>query len=116
VGLVSRGVEAAGIATLTLSVAHDITEHVRPPRTAFLNYPMGNEVGRPHDAHEQRAILAAALTAAEEMHEPGMIVDLGFELEAAAPDGRPWQDWVYTRDFRRACMLRRDGSRYLADE
>jgi D-proline reductase (dithiol) PrdB len=116
VGLVSRGVEATGIATLTLSVARDITERVRPPRTAFLNYPMGNEVGRANDASEQRAILTAALAAAEQMHEPGMIVDLGFELEAAAPDGRPWQDWVYTRDFRRARMLRRDGSRYPPDE
>jgi len=97
-------------------VARDISAQVRPPRTAFLNYPMGNEVGRPGNTAEQRAILGAALASLTRMREPGTIVDLPFDLQAAAPDGRAWQDWVYTRDFRRALMLKRDGHRYRAGE
>jgi len=108
VGLVSRAVEEAGIATLTMSVAHDITELVRPPRAAFVNYPMGQTVGRPGHVEEQRSIVRAALTAVTEMSEPGCIVDLPFDLVERAPDGRPWQQWVYTPEYRARWMGSRD--------
>jgi D-proline reductase (dithiol) PrdB len=115
VGLVARVIEGAGIATLTMSVAHDVTEHVRPPRAAFVNFPMGNTVGRPGHAEEQRCIVRAAFAALDRMHEPD-VVDLGFELDEVDEEGRPWQDTVYTRDYRRRYMKKRDGSRYGESE
>jgi hypothetical protein len=111
VGLVARAVEEAGIATLTMTVGRDITEHVRPPRAVFLDYPMGNEIGRPGNAAEQRRIVRAAFHAFEAMTEPGTIVDVGIKLELNAPDGRPWRDWVYTKEFRRHHMKTREGTR-----
>ena len=39
------------------------------------------------------------------------IVDLGFRLEADSPEGKPWRDWVYTKEFRRYHMKTRDGER-----
>jgi hypothetical protein len=95
-----------------MSVARDITETVCPPRAAFVNYPMGNTLGRPGHPGEQRDIVRSGFAALERMTEPGTIVDLDFDLEAAAPDGRPWQEWVYTEDYRRRLMKKRDGSSY----
>ena len=110
-GLVARAVEEAGIPTFTMSVGLDITSQVRPPRAAFLDYPMGNECGRPRRVEEQRAILVAALRAMESMRIPGSIADLGMAMEGRAPDGRPWREWVYTKDFRRHHMRTREGER-----
>jgi hypothetical protein len=76
VGLVARILEREGLATVSLSSARDITEHIRPPRAAFLNFPLGNQTGRPGDAAGQRAILRAALRLAETVVEPGTIADL----------------------------------------
>jgi hypothetical protein len=100
VGLVSRAVEAAGIATLTMTVGRDITARVRPPRAVFVDYPMGNETGRPGNVAEQRQIVRGAFAALDRMTEPGTIVDLGLALEGDAPDGRPWREWTYTKEFR----------------
>jgi D-proline reductase (dithiol) PrdB len=107
VGLVARAVEEAGIATMTVSVGLDITRLVRPPRTAFLNYPMGNETGRPGRDDEQRAIVQKTLEAAASIEKAGEIVDLGMIMEGKAPGGGPWQDWVYTKDFRDSLMRSR---------
>ncbi|RMF25562.1 MAG: hypothetical protein D6760_00715 [Deltaproteobacteria bacterium] len=112
VGLVARFVEEAGISTLTMSVGRDITEHVVPPRAAFLDYPMGNETGRPGLADEQRAIVRAAFSALDRMTEPGMIIDLPFSLEATDEQGRDWRDWVYTKGFRARLMKTREGGKW----
>ncbi|RMD81379.1 MAG: hypothetical protein D6815_11940 [Candidatus Dadabacteria bacterium] len=111
-GLVARFVEAAGIPTLTMSVGRDITERVVPPRAVFLDYPMGNEIGRPHQLQEQRAIIRAAFAAAAEMKEPGTILDLPFALEATDEQGRDWREWVYTKGFRARHMKTREGGRW----
>ena len=57
-GLVARHLEANGIPTVTFSCARDITEAVRPPRSVFLDYPLGSTCGRPHDRANQRAAQA----------------------------------------------------------
>jgi hypothetical protein len=94
-----------------MSVGMDITSHVRPPRTVFIDYPMGNEIGRPHMLEEHRLIVRCAFEALGRMTTPGTIVDLGFRLEMAAPNGRPWREWVYTKEFRRELMKTREGTR-----
>jgi hypothetical protein len=104
-------VEEAGIATLTMTVGLDITQHVRPPRSVFLDYPMGNEIGRPHDVEEQRLIVRAAFDALPRMTEPGTIIDTGLKLEGESPGGQPWRDWVYTKPFRRHHMKTREGTK-----
>jgi hypothetical protein len=103
-------VEEAGTATLTMTVGRDITEHARPPRAVFVDYPMGNECGRPGNVAEQRRIVRAAFAALAQITEPGTIVDLGMKLDADAPDGRPWREWVYTKEFRLHHMRTREGT------
>jgi hypothetical protein len=76
VGLVCRVVEEAGIPTVCLSTGRDLTAQVRPPRSVFVNFPMGNAFGAPFDTGLQMAILRAVLACAVSAKEPGTLVDL----------------------------------------
>jgi D-proline reductase (dithiol) PrdB len=75
VGLVCRVVEAMGIATVCVSTGRDLSAQVKPPRTLFVNHPMGNAFGSPGDVAMQRTILRRALALLVEAEEGGVIVD-----------------------------------------
>ena len=77
VGLVARAIEAAGIPTVYLSTGRDLTELVCPPRSLFVNFPMGNPFGPPNKPEVQRGILLAALQLAAREREAGAITDFG---------------------------------------
>ena len=74
-GLVARVVEAAGIPTALVSTGRDLTAQVRPPRSLFVNFPMGNHFGAPGDAEQQRRILRAALSLPWTTDQAGVMVD-----------------------------------------
>jgi hypothetical protein len=78
VSLVARVLEAGGISTVTFTNARDIAANAGNPRQIFLNYPLGNPAGRPHNANNQRAVLRAGLKLLEEADKPGIIVDLPY--------------------------------------
>ncbi|MDP6183913.1 MAG: hypothetical protein QF609_08850 [Gammaproteobacteria bacterium] len=78
-GLVSRIVEEAGIPTVYVGTGRDLTIQVLPPRSIFLNFPMGNPFGRPHDVQMQREILVHALNHALGAKEPGELLDLPYD-------------------------------------
>ena len=75
-GLVCRVVEERGIATVCLSTARDISAQVRPPRTVFVNFPMGNAFGAPFDTAMQTRILRECLDCAAQCEAAGAIRDL----------------------------------------
>jgi hypothetical protein len=75
VGLVSRVVEESGIPTVNVSTGRDITALVRPPRSLFVNFPMGNTFGRAGDNAMQSKILRAALDFVVTATEPGVLAD-----------------------------------------
>jgi len=78
VSLVARVLETGDISTVTYTNARDIAASAGNPRQIFLNYPLGNPAGRPHDADNQRDVLRAGLKLLEEADEPGIIVDLPY--------------------------------------
>lgn len=82
-GLLARVLEEHGLVTVSVSGARDITERVRPPRAAFLDYPLGNAMGRPNCPDEQRAICLAVLELAEREGAPGTIRDLPYSWPEA---------------------------------
>lgn len=94
VGLVARHLEAAGISTLSLTSARDITTAVNPPRAAFLDYPLGHTSGRAHEPELNREIVRAALAGFDTITQPGSIIDLSFRW--AADDD--WKDRVLRPD------------------
>jgi len=78
VSLVARVLESGGISTVTYTNARDIAASAGNPRQVFLNYPLGNPAGRPHDPDNQRDVLRAGLKLLEEADKPGIIVDLPY--------------------------------------
>ena len=63
----------------------------KPPRTVFLDFPLGCPAGKPNEPELQRDILRAALAAAPSFNAPWKIVELPFQWSA---DGR--RDWEET--------------------
>ena len=57
----------------------------------FLNYPLGNPAGRPHDAENQREVLRAGLKLLEQATGPA-IVDLPYRWSASTD----WMDKFMT--------------------
>jgi hypothetical protein len=90
VGLIAREIERAGVPTLAMTSAWDITAAVNPPRALYLDFPLGHTTGKPGDRALQRAIVTDALRAFERLREPGTIEALPYEW--AADDA--WKDRV----------------------
>jgi hypothetical protein len=96
VGLIARVVEAAGIPTLCMTSALDITQAVNPPRAVFLNFPLGHQTGKPYQPELQRRIVRDAMQAFQTLTEPGSIVHLPYVWD---PNDRRWEDTDYTDGF-----------------
>ena len=88
VGLVQREIEAAGIATVSLSMIPDFTAKVGVPRLAGIAYPMSRPLGRPRDAEGQRAVLAAVLEVLRTATRPGTFVELPFQWPESVGQAR----------------------------
>ncbi len=65
--------------TVVVSTGRDLTEQVLPPRSLFVNHPMGNAFGAPGDEKMQRDILERALDLVVTADTPGVIVDAPFD-------------------------------------
>ena len=85
--LVARHLEALGLPTLCLASADDIIRAGNPPRTVFLDYPLGHTTGRPFAPGEQLAIVRQALAAFERIDAPGGLV----RLEQRWADNDDWR-------------------------
>jgi len=78
VGLVQRAIEQEGIATISVTMAPDMTRRVRVPRAVYAAFPLGHPFGFPGEAFRQREILSRMLREAARIRDPGTIVDLGY--------------------------------------
>jgi hypothetical protein len=117
-GVLARAVERRGLPTACTTNAHDITELVNPPRSGFLDFPLGNCVGRPLQAEEQRAVCRDVLALAGSTAPAGMLADLPYQW----PDSG-WPAEVAAQYRREADVLRRQrasefhgGVHYAVDE
>ena len=88
--------EAAGIPTLSMTSALDITQAVKPPRAVFLNFPLGHQTGKPHQPKLQVQIVRDALNAFAAIDQPGTIVELPYIWD---PNDRGWEATDYTGNF-----------------
>ncbi len=70
-GLVARGLEAAGIPTVTLNMIWVYQRLVGMPRVAAIEHPFGRPYGDVGDAKRQREVLIAALAVASQADRPG---------------------------------------------
>lgn len=105
-GLIARQLEEAGVPTLSMTSARDITRAAWPPRAVFLDYPLGHTAGRAGEPELNRAIMVDTLAAFEAIDEPGAIVDLPYRWAESdgwkdrvmrPPTGDPGGEWVDDR-------------------
>ena len=75
VGLLQREIESNVISTVGISLARQISEKVKPPRTYFLKYPYGHALGELFNKKQQLTIFQDCLNLLESAQEPGIIVD-----------------------------------------
>ena len=109
-GLVARQVEAAGIPTLCMTSALDITRAVHPPRAAFLDFPLGHTAGKPGEPELQRQILMEALTSFVSMSVPGSVKMLPYRWSA----DEDWKGKAFAEGDDR--LPRRDTPQYQDEE
>ncbi len=79
VGLIQREIEHAGIPTIGISLVHEYSEKVKPPRTIFLDWPFGHPLGEPFDKEQQVAVLLKTFKKLYSIAVPGTIYDLNFK-------------------------------------
>ncbi len=88
--------EEAGIPTLCMTSALDITQSVKPPRAVFVNFPLGHQTGPPGQPELQRRIVTDAMRAFAAIGSPGTIVELPYVWD---PNDRSWEDTDYTKGW-----------------
>jgi hypothetical protein len=72
---------------VSISVARDVTEHVKPPRAVFVPFRMGHHFGVPFHRELQRRIALEALGLLETATESGTILDLPVTWAQARREG-----------------------------
>ncbi|HRJ44939.1 MAG: hypothetical protein KJZ86_21645 [Caldilineaceae bacterium] len=77
-GLVAREIEAAGIPTIAVSLARDVTASVGVPRALFLRWPLGHPLGEANALLQQRTILYDCLGLLLTATAPGVIAEPGY--------------------------------------
>jgi len=102
VGLIARKLEEAGLPTVMIGSCRDMMAQVRPPRSVFVDFPLGRQCGKPGDKALQRSILLDALRVLAEASAPGEIVDLPYEW------GEPFDFSGFLKSLEE--MLREEGA------
>jgi hypothetical protein len=95
--------------TLSMSTLWEVSTAFKPPRTVFLDFPLGCPAGKPNEPELQRAILRAALAAAPAFASPWKILELPFQWSANGR--RDWEEDV--KDLYRKGLT--TVSRHVAD-
>jgi len=72
---------------VSVSVARDVTEHVKPPRAVFVPFRMGHHFGVPFHRTLQRRIITDALALVSTATMSGTIVDLPLTWADARREG-----------------------------
>lgn len=110
--LVSRHLEANGIATVVIGSARDIVEECGVARFLFSDFPLGNPCGRPYDVEMQRAIVGMALDLVESARFPRTTVQTPFGWS----EDESWRQNYARVDPERIEALRRAGERRRAQQ
>lgn len=87
VGHVARGLEEAGIPTVTVMVRafRHVAEAMKLPRTVLTRNPMGRTLGAPGDTERQREVLEAAFSLLETASRPAAIVQMEQPFRPGGP-------------------------------
>ena len=85
--LIARYLEERGIPTLVVATALDIVKFGWPPRTVFMDFPLGHGGGPLFNPDMQLSIARGALQVCESLRKPGEII----HLDQAWPEEDNWK-------------------------
>ncbi|RLB35244.1 MAG: hypothetical protein DRH20_11225 [Deltaproteobacteria bacterium] len=85
-----------------LGSCRDMMARLKPPRSVFLDFPLGRQCGTPGDAEFQKQILRDTLRVLEEATTPGEILDLPYQWKG------PFDFASYMKDLQD--MLEEEGT------
>ena len=71
--LIQRTLEAAGMATISLTLEPELTKLVQVPRAMIVDFPPGCPVGEPTDREKQLKVVREALEYLTTMQQPGTV-------------------------------------------
>jgi hypothetical protein len=91
VPVLARQIEAAGIATVIVTMMPDTAAKFRLSRIVGVEFPFGHAFGMPHDRAMQRMVAEAAVRLLGEATEPGSRVDL--DIAWPVDDRTAYRDW-----------------------
>ena len=77
-----------------MSVLWEATENFKPPRSCFLDFPLGCPAGKTHEPAQQREILRAALDRAASFKSTEWSVET-LPFQWAEDGNRGWENEVY---------------------
>ncbi|MBA3805667.1 MAG: hypothetical protein H0X14_08165 [Acidobacteria bacterium] len=83
-----RAIERRGIPTVSISVALDVTEHLKPPRAIFVPFMMGHHFGVPFHRELQRRIILEAFDLLATTERSGVIRRLPVTWAQARKEGK----------------------------
>jgi len=89
-GIIARALEARGLPTVSTSVLWEMSAAVKPPRTCFLDFPLGCPAGKPFAAAQQRDILRRVFELVPEF-EPGAWAMRTLPFAWSADGDRSWE-------------------------
>ncbi len=72
---------------MSVTVARDVTEHVKPPRAVFLPFMMGHHFGVPFHRDLQRRVIRECLDLLVTAERSGVIRDLPLTWADARKEG-----------------------------
>lgn len=72
--VLARTLEAAGLATILVTMMPFWAEKIGAPRTLAVEFPFGHTLGQPHDAAQQMGVIREALHVLATADAPGTIV------------------------------------------
>jgi D-proline reductase (dithiol) PrdB len=77
--ILQRGIESAGVATISVALCRDLVERIGVPRAVHYPFPFGYTFGDANDEATQLRILKEVLRSGHQIDETGKIVDLPYE-------------------------------------
>ncbi len=89
-GLIAHQLENAGISTVSISSARDITTAVKTPRASFLDFPLGHTTGKPWDLDLSYEIVLQSVSLVEQ-GSGNKLKDLSHRWS----DSDDWKDEVF---------------------
>ncbi len=110
--LVSRYLEAHGIATVVIGSARDIVEECGVARFLFNDFPLGNPCGKPYDVEMQRAIVGMALDLLDSARLPRTTVQSPFRFS----EDESWKQNYARIDPAERAELQRLGAQRRAEQ